>query len=57
MYTEQFIEPFEAENPDVKWADVEVRNSEMGLYVDMYNSVLLVKNTIINPTTTCIVQL
>lgn len=56
MYTEQFIEPFEAENPDVKWADVEVRNNEMGLYVDMY-SVLLVKNTIINPTTTCIVQL
>lgn len=24
MYTEQFIVPFEKENPDIKWADVEV---------------------------------
>jgi len=24
MYTEEFIEPFEKENPDAKWADVEV---------------------------------
>lgn len=33
MYTEQFIEPFEAENPDVKWETIEASIHQMLLEV------------------------